>query len=247
MRLRIPFITLIVVSLSLLVYLLPANAFLAYDRHAILAGEWWRVVTGHWVHFSAQHFLYDTAAFGIAGWMIESRNHRNFGRLCGLATLVISAAMLLCNPQLQICGGLSGLATAAVVFLALNGLEESGAWRWICGMALFLCAAKLIAEERTGRFLVLHAPTGFAPVPSNHIAGALAALAVYAWPKLVALSRRSAAKAERHFGNSVSDNVFPSGSLNHAIFPPTGEVHTPNSSCGNPGNRSNRTPFFVNS
>jgi len=182
---RIPIITLIVVSLSLLVYLLPVNALLAYDRHAILSGEWWRMVTGHWVHFSAQHFLYDAAAFGIAGWMIESRNHRNFGWLCALATLIISAAMLLCNPQLQICGGLSGLATAAVVFLALNGLEEPGAWRCVCAVALLLCAAKLIVELVLGRFLVLHAATGFVLVPSNHIAGALTALAVYAWPKLV--------------------------------------------------------------
>lgn len=190
MRPRIPIITLIVVGLSVLVYLLPVSGSLAYDRNAILAGEWWRIVTGHWVHFSPQHFLYDTAAFGIAGWMIESRRHRNFGRLCVLAVFVISGTMLLCNPQLQICGGLSGLATASVAFLALNGLEEPGAWRGICGGALTLCTVKLIAELIAGRFVVLHAPAGFAPVPSNHIAGTLAALGVYVWPK-IAIRRRA--------------------------------------------------------
>ena len=181
---QIPIVTYIVVGLSVLVYLLPVGALLAYDRNAILSGEWWRMITGHWVHFSPQHFLYDTAAFGIAGWMIEKRGHRNFGGLCVFAPFVISATMLLCNPQLQICGGLSGLATAAVVFLALNGLEEPGVWRWICAAALTLCIAKLIGEEMTGRFFVLHLPTGFAPVPSNHLAGALTALAVYVLPKL---------------------------------------------------------------
>ena len=183
---RIPIVTAVVVGLSALVYLLPCGASLEYSRHAILAGEWWRLVTGHWVHFSPQHFLYDTAAFGIAGWMIESRGHRNFGWLCVLAVFVISGTMLLCNPQLQMCGGLSGMAVAAVVFLALNGLEERGPWQWICGSALILCAAKLIGEEMTGQFFVLHAPAGFALVPSNHIAGALTALAVYACPRIAA-------------------------------------------------------------
>src|SRR6185312_17082640 len=158
---QIPIITLLVVSMSVLVYALQVGGLLVYDRHAILAGQWWRMVTGHWVHFSPKHFLYDTAAFGIAGCMIESRRHRNFGWLCLLAVFVISGTMLLFNPQLQICGGLSGLAIAAVVFLALNGLEEPGPWRWICASALILCIAKLIGEEMTGRFFVLPEPTGF--------------------------------------------------------------------------------------
>jgi rhomboid family GlyGly-CTERM serine protease len=185
MNRRNPIVTSIVVGLSALIYLLPIGASLAYDRRAVLAGEWWRMLTGHWVHFSSQHFLYDTAAFGIAGWMIEKRGHRNFGWLCAIAPFAISGTMLVCNPQLQICGGLSGLAIAAVVFLALNGLEESGAWRCICASTLTLCTAKLIGEEITGRFFVLHTQTGFTLVPSNHIAGAFTALVVYALPKLV--------------------------------------------------------------
>jgi rhomboid family GlyGly-CTERM serine protease len=185
MRPRIPIVTLVVVGLSILVYLLPGTVLLVYNRDAILGGEWWRIVTGHWVHFSRQHFLYDTAAFGIAGWMIESRGGKNFGWLCALAVFAISGSMLLCAPRLQICGGLSGLATAAVVFLAVNGLEERGAWRWICAAALLLCAAKLSLEVMTGRFVLLRAPASFAPVPCNHIAGALTAIAVYAWPKLI--------------------------------------------------------------
>ena len=185
MRQRIPIVTLAVVGLSVLVYLLPGTALLVYNRDAILGGEWWRVITGHWVHFSRQHFLYDTAAFGIAGWMIESRRCKNFGWLCALAVFAISGGMLLFAPRLQICGGLSGLATAAVVFLAVNGLEERGAWRWICAAALVLCAAKLSREAMTGRFVLLQAPASFAPVPANHIAGAITAIAVYAWPKLI--------------------------------------------------------------
>jgi rhomboid family GlyGly-CTERM serine protease len=181
MKRRFPIITLIVVGLSVLVRLLPWANFFVYDRNAILAGEWWRAVTGHWVHFSLRHFLYDTIAFGIAGWMIENRNCKNFAWLCVLAVFSISASMLLIEPRLQICGGLSGLATAAGVFLAVNGLAERGAWRWICSTALLLCAVKLSLELKTGKFVFLQAPEFFSPVPCNHIAGALTALAVFIW------------------------------------------------------------------
>jgi rhomboid family GlyGly-CTERM serine protease len=181
---RLPLVTITISTLSALIFLLPGAEWLEYDRNAILSGEWWRIVTGHWVHFSARHFLYDTAAFGIAGWMIETRGCRHFGWLCALAVFVISGSMLLFDPHLQICGGLSGLATAAVVFLALNGLEERGPWRWICMTALLLCAAKLALESATGSFVVLRAASTFAPVPANHIAGAFTALAVYAWPRV---------------------------------------------------------------
>jgi rhomboid family GlyGly-CTERM serine protease len=180
----VPIITLIVVALSVLVHALPSTTLLAYNRQAILAGEWWRLATGHWVHFSAQHFLYDTAAFGILGWMIETRGEKNFAALCLISVFTISVSMLLFEPRLQICGGLSGLATATLVFLALNGLGEKGPWQWLCGTALIICVVKLSFELLTGKFLVLHTPASFSPAPSNHIAGALTAVVVYMWPRL---------------------------------------------------------------
>lgn len=179
---RISWVTLGVVGLSMVVYLFPGiQAFLVYDRAAILGGEVWRMITCHLVHFSAQHFIYDTVAFGAAGWMIERLGYRNFGWLCALAAIGISGGVLLCEPRLQICGGLSGLATAAVVFLAVHGMEERGGWRWLCVTALILTVAKLAVELITGRFVFLQTRDGFVSVPANHIAGALAAIGVYAW------------------------------------------------------------------
>jgi len=224
---QIPIVTCIVVGLSVLVYLLPVGALLAYDRNAILSGEWWRMITGHWVHFSPQHFLYDTAAFGIAGTMIEQRGYRNFGWLCVVATFVISASMLVFEPGLALCGGLSGLAIAAVVFLAMHGLEESGAWRWICGAALVLCAAKLLVELTTHRFILLQAPGNLMPVPANHIAGALTALVVYAWPRVrdrfsVLCSSPGNSKSPAYIGRARKRLGHPcfSGSNSRAIAAP---------------------------
>lgn len=185
---QIPLVTLILVTISAIVYLLPGiRALLEYDRAAISEGEIWRMITCHWVHFSSRHFIYDTAAFGIAGWMIERRGYRNFGWLCALAAVSISGTMLCCEPRLQVCGGLSGLATAAVVFLAVNGLEEKGAFRWICAAVLVLNGAKMGLELATGRFVFLQASDAFVPVPANHIAGAITAVGVYLWRRALEL------------------------------------------------------------
>lgn len=182
---RIPSVTIAVVGFSVLVFLLPGfQRLFVYDRSGILSGEFWRLITCHWVHFSAAHFIYDTAAFGIAGWMIERSGYRNFGWLCSLAAITTSVVTFLCAPHLQICGGLSGLAMAAVVFLALHGLEEGGAWCWICAATLALSAAKMATELITGRFVFLRATPMLIPVPTNHVAGALTAVAVYAWSQI---------------------------------------------------------------
>ncbi|MGA3283497.1 MAG: rhombosortase [Verrucomicrobiota bacterium] len=183
---RIPVVTLTIVGAAVVVCFLPRiHPALVYDRPAILGGELWRLITGQWVHFSAGHFLYDTLALGIAGWMIESRGYPNFGWLCALSPLVIGITLLALEPQLKICGGLSGVATAAVVFLTLHGLAENGAWRWICLAVLTATVGKIVYETMTGRFIFVNFPDpSLALVPASHIAGGLTALAVYLWGKI---------------------------------------------------------------
>jgi rhomboid family GlyGly-CTERM serine protease len=182
---RGPLITITMVASAVVVFLIPAlHALLVYDRSAVFGGQLWRLATGPWVHFSISHFFYDTLVLGMAGWMIERRAYSNFGWLCAITPVVTGLVMLALEPRLEICGGLSGLATAAVVFLALSGLRESGAWRRICWMALIATTTKIVLETTTGRFAFL--PDGnpsFVPVPSIHIMGALTALAVYLWNK----------------------------------------------------------------
>lgn len=183
---RFPAITLLVVTAAVIVHACPGlGQVLVYDRSAIANGELWRLVTGQWVHFSMRHLLYDSLAFGIAGWMIEWRTYPNFGWLCGIAPLVIGMGLFLSEPHLEIYGGLSGVATAAVVFLALWGLEERGAWRWICLIALVATVGKILFESLTGHFVFLKQEDhSIILAPASHICGALTALTIYAWSKL---------------------------------------------------------------
>ena len=70
-----------VVVTALAVYLLPGvGEALVYDRSAILTGELWRLVTGHWVHFSASHLFYDVTVLGSLPLDIRVREGADGGR-----------------------------------------------------------------------------------------------------------------------------------------------------------------------
>jgi rhomboid family GlyGly-CTERM serine protease len=164
-------------------YLSPSlGAILIYDRPAILAGELWRLITGHWVHFSASHLLFDVVVFGASGWLIESRGYRYFPALCGVAASSIGLAMLAALPGMAQYGGLSGVAMASTVYLALHGRREASPWRWICAGILALGIGKLLADVVGDGFALIDLQDeAVVNVPMSHFVGAAAGLAVYLW------------------------------------------------------------------
>lgn len=185
---RLPVITLLLAGGALVIALFPGwSSWLIYDRPAILSGEIWRMFTGHWIHFSTSHLVYDLLALGIAGWIIETKNLPHFGWLCLLAPWLISAVLLVSEPQMNLFGGLSALATTAIVYLALFGLHDAPPWRWVCLAALLGIAGKIFFEMSTGRMIFV--TTGNVPVTvsvAGHISGALIALLFYGWSKMFA-------------------------------------------------------------
>ena len=178
---HVPLWTMVLVMGGLLVYVIPGGtSYLQYDRTAILAGEWWRVVTGNWVHFSASHLAYNLVALGLVGWMTERSGYPHFGLLMMLSALGIGLALLAAQPDMHFYGGLSGIATAVVVYYALWGLLEGGLWRWICGTVLLVSAGKIILETVSGKTLLAAAGSvPFVPVPLSHLTGGL--VACVAW------------------------------------------------------------------
>ena len=177
---QVPALTLLMVGSAVLSQFIPGSArWLIYDRAAILSGEIWRMFTGHWVHFSIQHFAYDVLALGLASWIIETRRLRYFGWLCFVAPWTISALLLVFEPQMQFCGGLSGLATSAIIFLAVSGLRDPAPWCWVCRGVLLGTVGKILIETQTGHMLFA-TTENIVTVSSvsSHIAGAILGLAL---------------------------------------------------------------------
>lgn len=153
---------------------------LLFERVDILHGQLWRLLSGNLVHHSDPHLLLNLAAMLVAGAIIESRDYRHYSLLLVTSALSIGCAVLLLRPDITQFAGLSGVVTAAVVYLCLHGLYEGIVWRRLCIIMLAALCLKLSAELLFGASLEQRLDeTVFLPLSISHIVGALAALGIF--------------------------------------------------------------------
>ena len=179
---RFPICTLLMVVVAIIAYAIPVfSSHMIYDRTAILSGEFWRLLTGNFVHFSASHLFYDLTVVSIAGCMIEYRGYPYFGYLSGLSALLIGVILFAVKPEMNFYGGFSGVACGSIIYLGLHGLNEKSPWRWICIVVIILTIGKIFLELQTGHFFIVTDRVSFFPVPLSHAIGALSAMSVFWW------------------------------------------------------------------
>lgn len=157
-----------------------AETQLVYERAAVLQGEWWRLWTGHLVHFGASHLFWNLAVLVPAGAWAERLSPARTRGLLLFAPGLIGAALVVLDPTLVRYAGLSGLAAALLAWLAITQLAAGTADRWFWRSVLALLAAKigleLLAERPAfARFSV----PGVHAVPIAHVAGVACAVALY--------------------------------------------------------------------
>lgn len=177
---RFPLLTLLLVVGSLLVFLLPAAAsHLFYEREQILAGEWWRLVTGVVVHFSWSHLIYNSTILLIVGWLLERENRTAFIGLVLATTLLSGLYFLFFLPEMKSFAGLSAIVSAVVVYLCLINIENMPQTRWLWIAILILFVSKVIYEGVMQQaFFVSYTSLTIRVVPSAHIIGAMVAIAM---------------------------------------------------------------------
>jgi rhomboid family GlyGly-CTERM serine protease len=171
-----PWRSLVLVGLGLMLYLMlgPAPELLVYQRDAIAAGEWWRLLTGHWVHGDAEHLLWDLAGLGVLGLLFE--RERIWLLLFSLlaSSLAIDLWLWWRMPWMETYCGLSGL---------LNGLLGCGLliqwWRSRDNILLIigLLAVAKILIELVGSH-ALFTSTLWPAVPEAHAVGLVAGLCI---------------------------------------------------------------------
>lgn len=180
-RTRIPKWTLLLCGIAAFVFFRPSlGALLIFDRDAIAAGEWWRLLTGNLVHLSGMHLSLDLAALLLIGTIVELRSDGYAGFLYLAAAALVGIAVYLAAQELRYFGGLSGIATAALVYLCLDGMREPGGRRRLCQFGLTLALAKIGFEFGAGLSLIgTWEAQSFVPVPVSHLAGACTALVLW--------------------------------------------------------------------
>lgn len=184
---RFPWITALLALPAIVLAFSPAlAAALQYERSAVATGEVWRLVTGHWVHWSTDHLLWDLLAFAGLGAFCELRSRWRFLACLALAAPVIGLGVHLFQPHLATYRGLSGLDSALYVLAAGSILAE--AWRlrqpWLlaaAGLALILFGAKTLFELASGGAVFMRAEgLDVVVVPLAHLLGAAVVLPILA-------------------------------------------------------------------
>jgi len=145
----------------------PAPEAWVFDRAAIAAGEWWRLLTGHWVHGDGAHAAWDIAMLLALGALFEAKLRWRLPLVLLGSTLIVDAWLWWGLPQLRFYCGLSGI---------LNGLLALGLlslWRDlrhpVVMLTLVAAGAKIAVEMFTGQALLTQ--TAWPSVPTAHAAG----------------------------------------------------------------------------
>ena len=123
-------LSLLLVSLLLALGGEEATRLLRYQRDAVMAGEWWRLLSGHLVHLGWSHLGLNLAALLLV-WLLVGRalTMRQWTALFAFGCVGISLGLLWWLPGLGWYVGLSGVLHTMVVagslLLLLKGDREA--------------------------------------------------------------------------------------------------------------------------
>jgi rhomboid family GlyGly-CTERM serine protease len=169
----------------------PWREVLRFESSAVSRGEYWRLLSGHWVHGSTQHLILNIGGLVLVATLFpRDYSLSQWLFIVAASTLAIDAGFVWFGPQLEWYVGLSGV---------LHGILAAGAIAWwrheTKRLALALSAilvAKLGWEQLQGP---LPLSGDIAVVVNAHlygaVGGALAGTAVVLRERLWPAERRS--------------------------------------------------------
>ncbi len=110
---------------------------LTYNRSAILAGDWWRLLTGGWLHHNMLHLLMNLAALSLI-WVLISRYRTQWCclLLLGGQVLLADVALLVMSPGTEYYWGLSAALHGLFALAAMDLIRhrDSQGWWWLLGL-----------------------------------------------------------------------------------------------------------------
>lgn len=145
-----------------------------YDRAALAAGEYWRLVSGHLVHLGWGHLWPNLAALLVIALLLEG----TFGSVDWIVVGLVSAAaidlgLLTIDTDVEWYVGLSGVLHGFVAAGALGLMLEKQALGVVLAVGV---VAKLIFEQTFGAVPFTAASVGGPVIVSAHLFGAAGGL-----------------------------------------------------------------------
>lgn len=154
---------------------------LIYERGAVAGGEWWRLWTGHLVHFGWPHFLADTGLLLLLGWAFGAK-HPWASRLgFFLMPPFVAAAIFWFDPTMGRYGGLSAVDLGLLLLFAVQNWERKWTdWFWPAVVVIYVgeVILEIVHGGQGGGMIGFDDPT-IRVATSAHLAAA--AYALGAW------------------------------------------------------------------
>ncbi len=144
----------VALACAALLLLLPAlagdggQAWLRYERGALAQGQWWRLLTAHFVHLDLRHALLNAAGLALV-WVLFVRDYSPRAWLAILlgAMAGIDAGLWLRDSTVQWYVGSSGVLHGLMAAGALAHIRRGERDGWVLAVLL---AAKLLYEQAVG-------------------------------------------------------------------------------------------------
>jgi len=146
--------------------------WLSYDRPAIAAGEFWRLLSGHFVHLGVSHLIWDAAGLLLIWYLVAQSFSRKQWLVVSLVAVVgIDLGFWFLEPNLTWYVGLSGLVHGLLAAGVVGRLKSGRVDMWVLGVALI---GKLAYEQLLGPLPGSEESSGGVVIVAAHAYGALA-------------------------------------------------------------------------
>jgi len=172
---RIPILTMsLVTTLISLYWLVTDKTRLYFSAADIFQGEFWRLVSGHFMHADLQHLLWNCLGLAVLGTLLEYRSRRVLWAALGAGIVFVSALLLTPFSQLEYYCGLSGvLNTLLLVALWLEWKSTRSLLIIVLTLGITL---KTLIEVSQGVSLLTH--ISWPPYAWSHVAGLIAGVCI---------------------------------------------------------------------
>ncbi|MDB6002003.1 MAG: rrtA [Rhizobacter sp.] len=160
----------------------PVASALRYDYRGIVAGEWWRLLTAHFVHLGWAHCALNMAGIGVC-LLLDSTPRTVVNQLFrfGLLAVGVSFQLLVFSPQITTYVGLSGVIYGMYVLLLVPRAQRG---EWLGWVGLALVAGRVGWQLAVGSPASEEARIGGRIISQAHLYGVTTALAMCAAVRL---------------------------------------------------------------
>lgn len=143
---------------------------LRYDRDAIAAGQWWRLLSAHFIHLNWSHLTLNLAGLGLGTWLFGSdRSPRRWLLATTMAAAGCGLGLYWFAPSVGWCVGLSGVLHGLMV-VGFGGWALAGD-RWAL-VLLAVVVGKMTWEQLGGSMPWAASMAGGTVITAAHVWGA---------------------------------------------------------------------------